>query len=65
MTEAKKTRTDLATENERLRASLRKIREHVARVDSGEPATAYYQLGALDAEAAIALGEAIFPGETA
>jgi hypothetical protein len=64
-TERKLTVRELRAENERLRRSLRKIREHVTRVSPGESATAYYQLGALDAEAAIALGEAIYPGEDA
>lgn len=59
----KLTAREIREENERLRAALRKIRGHVAKVESGNPDTAYYQLGALDAEAAIALGEAIWPGE--
>lgn len=62
-TEPKRTPRELRAENERLRAALRKIREHAAKVEPGNSGTAYYRLGALDAEAAIALDEAIYPRE--
>lgn len=52
------------TENARLREALRKIREEVKAVDHGDPATLAYRLGRIDATSAIALGEAIYPGDS-
>lgn len=49
----------LKTENERMRAALRSIRDHAAKVSSSDPATAYYRLGCIDASAAIGLNEPI------
>lgn len=52
-----------AAENERLRTALHEIREHIAKVGPGDIDAAYYGLGAIDATAAIALGEAVYSGE--